>query len=272
MDELKVEAQFPKVFVALARIREPLAQWLENAAAAQVPTPSGVVKSGILFRAARQHHAIVGLLALGHFEDALILTRSLFELVLHTEQLTACSSDVDTRATQFLRFCRLELHLESRAMYALHLRRYGGSSDQRIAEADRAAEDEFAGFSYTDRAGKHRWFQNWCAKSVAVMAEESSNAMRRAQYQFLYAKASRFVHGGSTAVFPAIYPEGHPPDVAAAVAHYDDVREQNLRLAASFSSVFLAEIFGTLADRIPGFQPEWLTECVAPLSAEIMAD
>jgi hypothetical protein len=69
--------QFPAVFAALRRIRAPLSGWLERAEAAHVPTAAGVVKFGILHRASNQHHAIVSLLSAGHFEDALILTRSL---------------------------------------------------------------------------------------------------------------------------------------------------------------------------------------------------
>ncbi|MFI5365588.1 MAG: DUF5677 domain-containing protein, partial [Candidatus Binatia bacterium] len=248
-------------------------KWLCDAGNADDPTPIGVVKLGILFRSANQHRAIVNLLSTNHVEDALILTRALFELTLHTEELVRDSSALHDRALRYLRFCRLQIYLESRQIYVL--RRASGlpvsGPLHDVAEVDRRAKEEFAAFAFTDRKGRHRWFANWCNKTVAALAEQSSNPMRTAQYRVLYAKGSQIVHAGPSSVFPAIYPDGVPPDIATAVGHQRDVEEEHLRLAASFSSVFLDEIFGMLFDRLPTFSPSWLPEVVAKYCEEIMA-
>ena len=153
-------------------------------------------------------------------------------------------------------------------MLRLSLRGDWGSEDYDPNQQEQLAREEFAAFSYTDKKGRYRWFPNWCNKSVAALAEQSSRPMRLAQYKVLYAMGSRMSHAGPAAVFPTIDLNGVPGDPAR---HQVQVHGEHLRLAASFGTIFLGEIFTMLSDRIPTFDQAWMSGVVVASSRGILA-
>lgn len=271
MELVGLAGRVPGVFEELARIRAPLDEWIQDASAASVLTPLGVVKLGILFRAVNQHGAIANLLASNYVEDGLILTRSLLELVLHTEELVRDETDVHNRALRYLQFCRLERFLENREMQLLRrsLHPDRANVDDDLAQDYDLALKEFSLFGFKDKKGRHRWFQNWCNTPVAVLAGRSSNRMRIGQYRVLYAMCSRMSHSGPAAVFPAIGVNGLPTDVAL---HQEQTQLEHLCVAASFASVFLSETVAMVSDRIPTFSPSWMSDVVAPACRRMLAE
>ena len=266
-----LQDRFPRVFEALLAIRRPMAEWLTEGAMPVPQSPSGVVKYGIVYRAANLHTSIWRLLRANAEDDALILTRSLFELLVNLEECLRSPDGIDGAASRFIKFMRLQQHLESREMYIAHMTLKGENvDDTEVAAKDGDARETFSEFAYVDKRGKHRWRSSWCGKTVAQLAAESDNPARPMQYRILYALGSRMVHAGPSAVFPWIYPGGLPPNLEVAVTHLWEVREEHLRLAAAFSSIFLGEIFLRSADVVPGLDLKWAGQLVPALAAQII--
>jgi hypothetical protein len=263
---------FPEVFEALNRIREPLSDWLEDNFMPVSGTAAGVVKVGIVFRAANLHASVVALLRAGAEQDALILTRSLFELLVNTEELLRSPDDLEQKSKRFLNFVRLQQYLSSREMYLSHLFINGQAAPPilAVAQHDEQAEQDFAEFRYRDKKQRLRWRSSWCGKPVAVLASQSSSRMREIQYRIIYKAGSEMVHAGPSAVFPALYPHSETPTEARVEAYFLETREENLRLAAAFSSTFMAEIFLRLFDAIPGFDPSWGGKLVPGFVVQIL--
>jgi hypothetical protein len=113
--------RYPEVFLALDRIRAPLATFLSDEVVLLRPSTLEVVKTAIATRAANQHRSVVLLLRASAQDDALILTRSLFELLLHTEEILRDPRDATERAQRFLDFALFQQHLESRELFAYRL-------------------------------------------------------------------------------------------------------------------------------------------------------
>jgi hypothetical protein len=258
----------------MEEIRRPLAGWLGGAVERQDATTSGIVKLAMLSRAASQHGAVGLLLAADHVDDALILTRSLFELLLHAEELVREPRREEELARRILRFAQVQDYLEIRELqqYRVESGRAPATVLDELEEMERDARTIYPEFSYTDKKGKHRWVTSWCNKTVAKLAEESSNPKRVLQYRTLYAKGSRLVHASPSAIIATAYAVGTAPDLVAIARQREKIQAQQVRFAASFSSIFLGEIFTIFGHRIPGFEPAWAIGTVGRLVRTIILD
>src|SRR5271163_244836 len=93
--------------LADALIEKPLA-WCEAGPALSDLPVLNFVRFRVFHRAVKQYLSIALLLRAGRWEDALVLTRSLYELNMNLSEIN-CSSDPEQAAKKFVRFGKLQL-------------------------------------------------------------------------------------------------------------------------------------------------------------------
>ncbi|MBI3455470.1 MAG: hypothetical protein HY002_06755 [Candidatus Rokubacteria bacterium] len=248
----------PDVFDQTSTIIDRFHLWIDR----DIPndgTALGVVKAAILVRAFNQYRSINNLLRDNHWEDGLILVRSLFELLLHTEELLR-ARDPEGAAARFFAFSQLQRYLEWKELelYQVATRRAGRETEERVARADAEARRVYGQFWFIDKKGKGRWRESWCNKKVADLVALSSNPIRPHQHRLLYGRGSSFTHSSPVAVFATMHHMDEPNDLAKLTGRVDALEERELRLVGSMASVFLLELAALIGDRLPDFDPLWL--------------
>ena len=184
-------------FAEADRVIEQFHRWIDR----DLPNDGtwwGMVQVAILVRAFNQYRSIVNLLRQNHWEDALILVRSLFELLLNTEELCRQGNNVEDAAESFVAFAHLQRYLRWRDTQAYHIAtgRAGAEVERQIGEMDRMARKFFAPF-WIEKKGKGRWRGSWSKKTVADLCRLSANPLRPYHYHLLYGRGSDFTHSAS---------------------------------------------------------------------------
>lgn len=259
------------VFGRLDVIVEKVHNWLHGSPR-PAPTALDNLRVAFVVRALNQYRAILNLLKTNHWEDALILTRSLFELLLNVEEVIHRQKDKEAAAQRFFLFSELQSVLEW-----LELQRYQVASGRlpdthaRILDAtEKAARKLFAPFAYTDKKGRPRWRTHWADKTVADLCDLSPNKIRPHQYRTLYAKGSAFTHSAPMAVLSAHHRD--PGTWEEFLAASDAQEDRDLRLAASFATLFLGEILVLVGNQLPEFRREWVVEVLLPTVSSIIVE
>lgn len=225
-------------------------------------TAWGFVRTAFLFRGLNQYRAIVSLLKTNHWEDTLILIRSLFELLLNAEELARLNQQVERAATQFCQFFKLQNYLEWRELtnYEIATGRAHPDAKNHVARLDKIARRVFSPFWYTDKKGRGKWRSSWCNKTVADLCAASSNPMRMQQYRLFYSSGSQFSHSSPIAVFAQWVPKDQHGDWSKEIAVSDSKEKREILLAGTFSSIVLFELLTLKSDHIPSYDAMWVNE------------
>lgn len=227
----------------------------------------GNVRMGLIIRAFNQYRSIVNLLRTNHWEDALILTRSLFELLLYTEELLR-KPDLEKGAERFYLFSGLQGYLEFRelTLYNVLTGRLGQEVEDRIKNKwDKKARETFSTFWYKNKKGRGKWRESWCNKNRAELSRASKNPLRIHQYHLIYGRGSDFTHSSPIAVFAASHfmPPGY--ELKDLIGRSDSVEEQELKTVGPLASTFFLEILLLVGDRLPDFDHNWIAKTLETL-------
>lgn len=261
------------IFAELDAVLQKLHQWIDLTPIPDDETHHGVVTAAILFRAANQLRAIIALLKGNFWEDALILTRALFELLLNTEELVHRCPDQEQGAARFLLFSELQKYLEWVRIqeYQVASGRAGPDFAKELVKIEKSARKFFSSFSFIDKKGHPKWRMSWCNKKVAQLSEASPNPMRRHQYRLLYSSGSDFAHASPLAalstsqLYRSFEQERFLLDAAAR-------EDQGLRMVAAFALIFLGEIFTLVGTRVPSYQPDWIAKTLGGIIRRIFGN
>lgn len=259
------------VFERLEPIVLQVHDWLHGEPVPSAGTALDNLQIAFIVRALNQYRAILLLLRSNHWEDALILTRALFELLLNVEELVYRQPDKEQAAQRFFLFSSLEHFRETR-----ELRRYDIASGreppdyaQALDQVEKMGRKAFAPFAYIDRKGRPRWRSHWANRTVADLCHLSPDRMRPHQHRILYSKGSAFTHSAPSAVLAAHAP---PTDDFDEFIRFAEAQEdRQLRMVASFSTLFFGDIMAQIGGRLPGFRPEWIAEVVVPAGTGIIS-
>ncbi len=261
------EEQYPDIFKCLDEI---INQTLKLVHGNPIPDDRsywGNVRMGLIFRAFNQYRSIVNLLRTNHWEDALILTRSLFELLLYTEELLR-KPDSEKAGERFYLFSGLQSYLEFRelTLYKVLTGRLGQEVEDTIKNKwDKKAKETFSIFWYKNKKGRGKWRESWCNKNRAELSRASKNPMRIHQYHLIYGRGSDFTHSSPIAVFSASHfmPLGY--ELEDLIGRSNSVEEQELKMVAPLASIFFLEIFLLVGDRLPDFDHNWIGKTLETL-------
>ena len=182
------------MFRSLDSFVERVHNWLHGEPLSDSATALDDLKLAFIVRALNQFRSILILLRSNHWEDALVLTRALFELVLNVEELVHRQKDKEVAARQFLLFAALQEVLERLDLgrYAVHSGRKSAAHARELDMLESAARKFFWPFAYVDKKRRKRWRTHWANRTVADLCNLSSNKMRPHQYRMFYARGSAF--------------------------------------------------------------------------------
>lgn len=192
---------YPEVFCPLDGMLGVLDDWFRGTY--ELPFDELVlIKSAFANRANNALRCINAVLENGHWIDAAILTRSLFELLLNLEEILKDPEDRIRRARRYVLFGFLQDYLKAQAINELAKAggTLGGHSKFTEVLEELKANVPVIFAEFLEKKGtkaniSHRWASSWCNKTVKKMANTSANPKRARQYQIMYCYASSLVHG-----------------------------------------------------------------------------
>lgn len=261
------EEQYPDIFACLNKIISQVHKLVHSNPIPDDRTYWGNVRIGLISRAFNQYKSIVNLLKTNHWEDALILTRSLFELLLYTEELLR-NPDSEKIAKRFCLFSELQGYLMSRELTLYQVltgRLDPGVEDKIKKQWDKKAKETFSPFWYKNKKGRGKWRESWCNKNRAELSRSSDNPMRMNQYNLIYGRGSDFTHSSPIAVFAAFQNMEEGYNFQDFKNRSDSIEEQELKTVAPLASIFFLEILLLVGDRLPDFDHNWITKTLDTL-------
>jgi len=254
---------YPKAFALLNKMTDQLHLWIDFAKVPVLSTALGFVQVALAVRSWNIFRSIKVLLETSHWEDALILTRSLFELLLNTEEVHREKLAAEEKARRFLLYNELQRYHEARAdrQYMIDTGRLA-KGDDILRRLDSAAENLFAIFRRKNRKGQPHWMAYWCGKNVYELAQQSRNPIRVGQYRVLYSYASSFAHSSPQSVM-STHAQGK--DWEEIEKAWAATEEQQTQAALSYSVVFLLETLFYVGAVFPDYNALWCFEVLADL-------
>lgn len=195
--------RYPDLFELVEDARSVMADWIDDPNRPDPTDAYGIVAIACTVRTWNTFKATACVLSEGMWEDALILIRSIFEIVLNLEEIRRIKSEQEQRAQRFLRFQEFQEHQQNRKIFEYNIKTGIQQQNQQMLDRfDAHARAHFSEFRIKPRGkgGKARWVKSWCNKTVRELADASDNAPRPAQYDLLYSYCSSFVHATPFAV------------------------------------------------------------------------
>lgn len=194
---------YPDIFRPL----DDMVDAIEKLVHVRLPVPDdalGNLKIAVTVRALNILKCVKILTENGHWEDAAILTRSMFELLLNLEEVLRDPAECERRAGVFFRFGWLQEYLNMKAIadYDVGRGTYKGDVNA-LKDLEKRTQTLFSEF--LEKASRKqekvpKWTRTWCGKSAKQLAEASANAMRPHQYRILYSFTSDLVHSSPVAL------------------------------------------------------------------------
>lgn len=227
------------------------------------------VHFGCTVRALNAYAAILELLRKDFWEEAMALTRSLYEILLSLHEIhrdLSDDEDNENQAERYVRFAELQRYLAARTdlVHGVYPKDGATLEEALLGPFDDFWEREFADFRLPKpKAGApwHKtWKQSWCGKSTLKLAQGSRDYGLREAYDSFFFRSSSLVHATPHSVLSvgATFPLLSEPD--------QDTREEEMKkdqqrgwLNAWFCATFFAiDIVEWTKNILVGFDPNWL--------------
>ncbi len=245
---------WPDIFRPLDAMVDAVEGWVH--AVESVPEdPLNNLKIGMSIRAVNILKCVKLLAGGGHWEDVAILTRSIFELLLHLEEVLRDPNSQQQRAARFIKYGRLQeyLHAKANAEYDVARRRFRGDTAQ-LRELDKLTLDAFPEFleKSKDKRKPPRWARSWCDKSVKQLASDSANQMRPHQYALLYRFTSDMVHSSPLSLTGATHLGMMGGKTDEEILARDKAKMTEF---VTMAVMLCGEIVMLLGDTLPGYDP-----------------
>ena len=197
-----------------------------------------------------------------HWEEAKIINRSLFELLLNIEEIFRDEEKVEYKISRFLLFGELQKYLNYKADldYKVKTGRMELTSElsEVIKKMDNAAERQFNVFLKKSKRSKY-WNQYWIEERPWELAEKSKNSVRMSQYQILYSDMSNFVHSSPASIMAGVQRKGMDENLESEAL---EIGEQALLMIS-----FAQEILFFVGKVSPKFDPLRMLEIARKVKA-----
>ena len=255
------EERFPQFFEITDEVLDQLHAWIDVGKKPEIKTACDVIYLAFATRALNLYRSIVLLLEKDHWEDAAILTRSMFELLLNIEEIQRDKVTIEDKSILFFRFNKLQQYRQAKAIrqYNVDTGRIN-SKDNRFKEIDKIAELLFPDFLITTKKGKKKWCNSWCGKNIKELAEASEQQpLRKRQYDVLYSYMSAFTHSAPMSVMTTV---GHLDSQKNEVVEKfwlerEENEETQLKLILSLSAFFVIEIILRVRGVLLDYDTTW---------------
>lgn len=252
------EESYPELFEFLDTTISTFNDWLLADDTVYDATIWNDVAGAILHRALNLYRSGIYLLRQNHWEEATVLSRSLFELLLSVEHLQR-SEDLEASARSYWAYGLLEELIAAKAnlTYTIESGRGDDQTRQRLTEIEtQMRSPAFAEF----KTKRGEWQTGWSGQSVWNLAKASSHHLRVRQYNVLYRDWSRFVHSSPRAVLAnAIQPQYHLGHPALALIYANVIEKRGAFDTAGMLVALTVEILIALSQRLAHLDQAILT-------------
>lgn len=249
--------RFQKYFKLSNYVIFTLHKWINVGSMPEPQSPAELVLHASNIRAFNLYRSINILLETDHWEDAAILARSMFELLLNLEEIYREENRVEQRSRVFLRFDYLQryLHIKADFDYKDKTGRSTEEENKKLADLDKCAEICFAEFKRSK--GRKGWKTYWCGKKVYQLAKESKSAIRLPQYNLCYSLSSDLSHSSPFSVMCQMIFGDREVSLKEEFRRHEEQEEKYLQHVLIMSTSWLLEILYFGKDMIPDYQLEW---------------
>ena len=189
--------RYPKLFQIMDEVIHRLHIWIDredhnikNKVALDHCKTASIIRSFNLLK------SINLLLKNDHWEDAAILARSLFELVLNFEEIIKDETNAKAQAIKYFKVQYLQEYIHKMNLIDYEITT-GRRSKKDIAIRDKLDISAKSLFSeFIDTSKPTGWKTSWHDKSVFNLAKNSRNKMHLYNYKILYSLLSDISHSG----------------------------------------------------------------------------
>jgi|GEM_PF-1685795 len=257
--------RYPDFFKVTDFVIRTLHQWIDKGSIPVPQTALGLVFHASNVRAYNLYRSINNLLETDHWEDAGILARSMFELVLHLEEIGRETGKEEKKARKYLRFYYLQqfLHEEALVQYDQATERSTQIELERLVRMQKLARSLFAEFRTPKRTSE--WQRSWCGKSVHRLAKDSSDPMRYHHYRIIYSLFSDLSHSGPFPVMSQMLLGETQQEVDELFNAHDDSEKDHMAIVLSLSTIWFLEILRKGSNIIPDYDICWNFEVMKKL-------
>lgn len=249
--------RYPEHFKISKMVINQLVKWLHRTDIPAPQTALGIVKFASVIRAFNLYKSINILLENDHWEDAEILARSMFELLLNLEEVVRDKESAEEKAIRYLRFQYLQnyIHKANVDQYNVKKGRMPKKHASKLADMDKTAKSVFSEFLSKNR--KSEWDKSWCNMSVYSLAKNSKNRMRISHYKVIYSLFSDLSHSSPYSVTTAMSLGSTPEETEKLLEGHDNFEKENMTLVLSLSTTWLIEILFIGRSEIPLYDVKW---------------
>jgi len=247
--------------------------WTRSVPATSDSPVFGVVRFRAFYRATKAYQSVIELLKSGQWEDALILTRSLYELDLNLSEISRCL-DPEQAAKKFIRFGKFQqLRLDRQRLQdqIADERSQPQPSTQAITELEQqtAAITSTLDRNFTEfRKGNGNWQDSWSGVSAETLAQrlaQDAGAQHGQTDYFIFRLASMFTHNTPGALFLPLPLDREMMDWNEFRGALNNRGQAGLRRFLHQASVCLVDIVGMAGDAIVGYERQWFDDIALPL-------
>lgn len=249
--------RYPELFEISDIVINTLHLWIDRATIPVPTTTLGIVLHASNVRSWNLYKSINNLLKTDHWENAAILSRSMFELLLNLEEIQRDKKAEEEKAKKYLRFHKLQEYLHSKRLkeYDIKTGRCTKESSVKLARMEKLVKPFFDEFRLKNRAS--RWQTSWCGKSVYNLAKESPNPFRISQYEIIYSLFSDLSHSGPFATITTMLFGENQKKAEELISDYEDYEKEHTFFVLFVSILWIFEILFMGKDYIPSYDLKW---------------
>lgn len=255
-EEIKsAEERYPDIFPLVNAAINYFSSVIDHGVWPKPADHLGFVRICAVVRAYNLLKSIRQLLATDHWENAAILMRSLFELVLNIEEMERDPASAEEQAERFVRFETLQRYLRLRAEsdYEISTNRKT-THDSRLISLEKALPQYFGEWAIPRKDGTIKWKASWCGKNVKQLCESSGASVRLGQYDIVYAFGSDMAHSSPSSVL-STFQSGNAPDWKQLFAQNDQSERRATLMVTSLSITFACEVIAITKFADGAFDP-----------------
>ncbi len=252
--------RYPEYFAIINNVVDKLHEWIHVNEMRQDKSALDFVKTVTIVRTFNLYKSIKLLLSYDHWEDAAIVARSLFELLLNLEEILRDESEAEGKASKYLSFSKLQdaLHICYDVEYNVETGRCSKERALLLEKLKQSMETCFQEFR--KKKGRTGWKNTWCGKNVYELASMSKNPMRIHHYKIIYSHFSDLSHSSPYAAMTtwSEMKQGDSDDLI--IQRREDIEKENLVNVLLLSTSWLMEILLLANSQIPAYDGKWNLE------------
>jgi hypothetical protein len=261
--------RYPEYFDIIDGVINKLHNWVHLETMHALTNALGFVKTATIIRAFNTYISIKLLLRNDHWEDAAIISRSLFELLLNLEEVLKDKTTSEKQAKKYLRYNKLQesLHIISNVEYEIATGRCPKERELLLKDLKQSMDTFFQEFCNKKRV--NGWENSWCGKSVYKLALSSANSMRTHQYNIIYSYFSDLSHGSPYAAMTTWTEIKQGEKDETTIQRHEENEKENLENVFLLSTVWLMEILLLAKSQIPTYDIKWNMDVLEQISKVI---